>query len=58
MNKKIDIFVAHGEGKNRGFLYSCSTNRSVTCKEAKERFYQAKYPAIALADIICRFSKN
>lgn len=55
---KIDIFVAHtGPKQERYFSYAASTTWAKTCKEAKQKYYEAQYPKIALADIKCRFSK-
>ena len=55
-HRKIDIFIRHHNGKQSYFAYACSTTWSSTCKEAKRRYYEAKYPAIGLADIKCRFA--
>ena len=54
--KKINIFTAHHDGEQKYFAYAASTTWALTCKEAKQKFYEAKYPKIALADIKCNFA--
>lgn len=49
--RKIVIFVRHG----KYFAYACVTTWAKTCKEARQKYYEAQYPRIALADIRCRF---
>lgn len=56
MYKKINIFVRHMHQGKSYFAYACSTNMSKTCKAAKQRYYEIKYPAIAIDDIKCRFA--
>ena len=55
---KIHILTAHNGPDGRYFAYHSSTTWARTCKEAKQKFYEAKYPAIPLADIKCRFAKG
>lgn len=55
---KINIFVRHHNGKESYFAYAASTTWAKTCKEAKERYYQAKYPAVGRCDILCRFERG
>lgn len=55
---KINIFVAHHDALGRRyFAYTASTTWAKTCKEAKERFYTARYPQVTMTDIKCRFAK-
>lgn len=54
---KINIFVAHEGPQGRYFAYAASTTWAKTCTEARQKFYEAKYPAIGLQDIRCRFAK-
>jgi hypothetical protein len=56
--RKIDIFNRHYHGKKSYFAYAGSTTWSATCKEAKQRFYESRYPNVGLADIRCRFATN
>lgn len=54
---KINIFVAHHNGKERYFAYAASTTWSRTCREARQRFYEKHYPKYALYEIKCRKEK-
>lgn len=56
VNKKIDIFVAHHGGGQRYFSYAASTLQAKTCAEAKQKYYEAQYPKIALKDIKTAFA--
>ena len=40
MHKKINIYLKNPKGF---YQYECSTNRSKTCKEAKEKFLNIHY---------------
>ena len=57
-NPKIYIHTAHtGPDNKRYFAFAACTTWAKTCKEAKDNYYRAMYPRVALNDIKARFAK-